>query len=910
MAKKSPATPMMEQYFRIKKNYQDCLLFFRLGDFYEMFYEDANIASSVLEIALTSRQKVPMCGIPHHAADSYLGKLLRRGFKVAICEQVEDPKQAIGIVKRDVVKVLTPGTAVELEVEEAKESTYIASLYLKNEDWGLALIDLASGQMKTAQSDSQEKRSLDDELFKVSPKEIIFPEGDADKVSAVMSRSDMASVLRSPLEDWAFDYSQAKNILEEHFKVKFLAGFDLAEKDLAVSAAGALLDYLKKVRQDSLSLIYKVSYVQSGYQMILDATTIKNLELVKNLRDAGVKGTLLEIIDLTKTSMGGRLIRSWLLHPLLDCKEIGTRLDAVSELLSRIIERQDLRESLKEILDLERLTGKISLAVANARDLISLKKSLLPLPRIKNLIKPFSAKMMKKTHKQWDNAQDLVDLIDKTIQEEPAFLLTEGGIINDGYNSELDELRKLSRSGKSFITLLEKKERERTGISSLKVRYNRVFGYYIEVTKPNLSQVPDDYIRKQTLVNSERFITPELKEYEEKVLNAEERIAELEYNLFLGIREKISKETVRLQKIASDIAVLDVLASLAEVASLRSYHRPNLDVQNRIKIVDGRHPVIEVTNEEPFIPNDTYLDKDDNQILIITGPNMGGKSTYLRQVALICILAQMGSFVPAKEAEIGVVDRIFTRIGAMDFLSVGQSTFMVEMLETAKILNNTTERSLILLDEIGRGTSTFDGLSIAWAVAEYLQEKDEIRAKTLFATHYHELTELALTLKRIKNYHVSVKEWKDDIIFLRKIIPGPSNQSYGIHVAKLAGIPRQVVDRAKEILFNLEKKELDDSGLPRIAYRSSKKRDKAQLFLFKEDKEQEKLKDIKEEIENCELSNFTPLDALNFLSQLKEKIKDGKNEKGNVKSRAQSAERKGSRKKPKNKSTQNKIEEL
>jgi len=879
MAKKNSSTPMMEQYLRIKKDYQDALLFFRLGDFYEMFYEDAKIASPVLEIALTSRHKIPMCGVPYHAADSYLGKLLRHGFKVAICEQVEDAKLAKGVVKRDVTKVLTPGTAVELEPEGTKESNYIASLFLKEKGWGLALIDLASGQMRAAQSDSQDKRVLPDELFKVSPTEIVFPEGEEKHVIEILSSNNMISILKSPLEDWAFDFSQAKNFLEGHFKVKSLAGFDLADKDLAVSAAGALLYYLKKVRKDSLSLIYKVSYVQSGTQMILDATAIKNLELVKNLRDGGRKDSLLDIIDFTVTSMGSRLFRNWLLQPLLRCADIEKRLDAVSEFLSRTIERKELREGLKGIFDLERLKGKISLAVAHARDLVSLKKSLLPLPQIQNMIRPFSSKVIKKIHKLWDNSQDLVDLIDRAILEEPAFLLTEGRIIKDGFNSELDELRKLSRSGKSFISSLEKKEREKTGISSLKIRYNRVFGYYIEVTKPNLSLVPDDYIRKQTLVNSERFSTPELKEYEEKVLTAEEKIADLEYNLFLEIREKISKETTRLQKIASDVARLDVLSSLAELASIRSYRRPQVNKGEKISIVEGRHPVIEATNDDPFIPNDTYLDRAEDQILIVTGPNMGGKSTYLRQVALICILAQMGSFVPAKEAEIGTVDRIFTRIGAMDFLSVGQSTFMVEMLETAKILNSATEKSLILLDEIGRGTSTFDGLSIAWAVAEYLHEKEEIRAKTLFATHYHELTELALTLNRIKNYHVSVKEWKDDIIFLRKIVSGPSDQSYGIHVAKLAGIPRSVVDRAKEILFNLEKQELDDSGLPRLAYRSSKKRDKAQLLLFKEDRKQALLKDIEDEIEKCDISELKPLDALNFLSQLKEKIKKIKDKK-------------------------------
>jgi DNA mismatch repair protein MutS len=872
MEKPSLTTPMMEQYLRVKKNHQDALLFFRLGDFYEMFYEDAKKASSILEIALTSRQKVPMCGVPYHAVDSYIAKLLRRGFKVAICEQVEDPKLRRGVVKREVVKVLTPGTAVEIELEGAKENTYIASLYLQDYGWGLAVIDLASGQMKTAQSESQARRALDDELFKVSPKEIVFPQGDEERVSEFLSRNNMASVLRSAVEDWAFDFAQAKSHLENHFQVKSLAGFDLADKELAVSAAGALLYYLKKVRKDSLSLVSKVSYLQSGLQMVLDATTIKNLELVKTLRDGALKGSLLDIIDFTVTSMGGRLIRSWLLQPLLDCAQIERRLDAVSDFLNHHIERQELRESLKGIFDLERLTGKISLAVAHARDLVSLKKSLLPLPRVQKLLEAFRAEAIGKIHELWDNAQDIVEFIDRSILEEPSFLLSEGGIIKDGYNSELDELRNLSRSGKTFITLMEKKERERTAISSLKIRYNRVFGYYIEVTKPNLALVPADYIRKQTLANSERFTTPELKEYEEKVLNAEQRIADLEYNLFLEIREKISKESARLQKIAADISTLDVLCSLAELASVRNYHRPLVNSGDKIRIVEGRHPVIEVANEEPFIPNDTYLDCGEDQIVIVTGPNMGGKSTFLRQVALICILAQMGSFVPAAEAEVGLVDRIFTRIGAMDFLSVGQSTFMVEMLETAKILNSATEKSLILLDEIGRGTSTFDGLSIAWAVAEFLHEKEDIRAKTLFATHYHELTELALTLKRIKNYHVSVKEWKDEVIFLRKIVPGPSDQSYGIHVAKLAGIPQPVIERAKEILFNLEKKEFDDSGLPRIAYRSSKKRDKAQLLLFKQDREEEMLKEIKEEIERCELSNLTPLAALNFLNELRSKI--------------------------------------
>ena len=870
MTKKNATTPMMEQYHRIKKKYKDALLFFRLGDFYEMFFEDAKIAAPVLEIALTSRQKVPMCGVPYHAAHSYLVKLLRKGFKVAICEQVEDAKQTRGVVKRDVVKVLTPGTAVELELEGGKENTYIASLYVQETDSGLAMIDLASGEMRATQAES--RNSLADELFKVFPKEIIFPEGQAKEVEGILARSGMNTVVRSAQEDWIFDLTRGKNLLLDHFQVTSLEGFGLGGKNPAISASAALLFYLKNLRKDSLSLVHGLSYVQSSQHMVLDATSIKNLELTKNLRDGRTKDSLLDVIDFTVTSMGGRLLRYWLLHPLLDSAEVEHRLEAVAEFLSQTIGRQELRTEFKDIFDLERLAGKVALAVASAKDLVALKKSLLPLPLIQSLIRAFVSDKMKKIQQDWDNAPDIVELIENAILDEPSFLLTEGGIIKQGYNRELDELRTISHSGKSFITQMERKERERTGIPSLKIRYNKVFGYYIDVTKPNLSLVPAEYIRKQTLVNSERFITPELKEYEEKVLNAEQKIGELEYELFLEIREKISREKERLQKIATSIALLDVLSSLAELASQRNYNRPQVNREERLKIVEGRHPVIEVTNEEPFIPNDTYLDREADQILIVTGPNMGGKSTYLRQVAMICILGQMGSFVPAAEAEIGMVDRIFTRIGAMDYLTVGQSTFMVEMLETANILNNATNRSLILLDEIGRGTSTFDGLSIAWAVAEYLHDKEDIRAKTLFATHYHELTELELTMERIKNYHVSVKEWKEDVIFLRKIVPGPSDQSYGIHVARLAGIPKSVIERAREILFNLEKKELDDAGHPRIAYGSSQDRVKAQLLLFQEDRDLAFLEEMNAEIEGWDLDSLSPLEALNLLSDLKEKI--------------------------------------
>jgi len=866
-------TPMMEQYLRLKKNHKDAFLFFRLGDFYELFYEDAKKASSILEIALTSRQKVPMCGVPYHSADSYLSKLLKQGHKVAICEQVEDPKESKGVVKRDVVKILTPGTAVEIESEDTKESTYVMSIVFEEKDWGMALIDLASGQMNTTQNIGENRKNLKDELYKYSPKEIIFPQGCENNIEELLSKNGIKEVLKSPQEDWIFDTAQAKDYIKEHFEVSSLEGFGIANKKLAVSAAGALLYYLKKLRKDSLSLIQNISYMHSSQYMILDANAVKNLELIKNLRDNQRSGSFLDVIDYTVNSMGSRLLRSWLLYPSLSLKTIEERQEGVHDFLSHTIERHEVREKLRHISDLERLSSRISLSASNAKDLVSLKISLQSLPEVKALLEPFHSNIIENMKQEWDDAADLVGLIDEAIKDEPSFLITEGGIIKKGYSQELDDLRDISRSGKTFITDLEKKEREKTKIPNLKVRYNKVFGYYIQVTKSNLSRVPDHYIRKQTLINCERYITPELKDHEQKILHAEERINEIEYKLFQEIRNKISAETTRLQKIASRIALLDVLTSLSELASQRSYKKPHVHPGDNISIKGGRHPVIEVTEEEPFVPNDTYLDRDEDQILIITGPNMGGKSTYLRQVALICILAQMGSYVPAEEAEIGMADRIFTRIGAMDFLSLGQSTFMVEMLETAGILNNATERSLILLDEVGRGTSTFDGLSLAWAVVEYLHGKERVRPKTLFATHYHELTELAMTMERIKNYHVSVKEWKDDIIFLRKIIPGPSDQSYGIHVAKLAGIPKKVLERAKEILFNLEKKELDGEGVPKISYHQNKKDDKDQMFLFGRDQDYEKLKKMRDEISECDVSHMTPLEALNMIDRLKNKIK-------------------------------------
>ncbi len=839
MAGEDSLTPMMEQYFRLKRAHPDALLFFRLGDFYEMFYEDAEVASKVLAIALTSRQKVPMCGVPYHSVNSYLAKLLRQGFKVAVCEQVEDPRTAKGVVKRDVLRVLTPGTAVEVELDEAKESVLIAGLAFGREGWGLALMDISSGELKASEVALEEGKDLKDELFRSAPREIVYPAGEEQKLQEALAGSGLDGVLQSPVEPWAFDPPQARHLLLGELQTVSLAGFGLEGKPLAVMAAGGLLHYLQKVRKDSRRIVHRLSYVQGRRHLLLDAATVRNLELVRNLRDGKVKDSLLGVVDQTVTAMGGRLLRDWLLRPLSDLEKIQDRLAAVEELAKGMIERQELRQTMKGVMDLERLTGKVSLGAAHPRDLVALKKALRPLPKLRTQLEPFRSPIPRGLKEQWDDAADVADFIDKAILDEPAFLLNEGGIIRDGYSSELDELRQISRSGKTFLADLERTEKERTGIASLKVRYNRVFGYFLEVTKANLGLVPPDYIRKQTLVGSERFITPALKEYEEKVLHAEEKIAALENRLFLEARERVGREAARLQAAAGRVAGLDVLAGLAEVACLRQYVRPAVHGGQGIMIKEGRHPVVEATAGEPFIPNDTTLDREDQQILIITGPNMGGKSTYLRQTALIVILAHLGSFVPAREASIGLVDRIFTRIGAMDFLSLGQSTFMVEMLETANILNNVTARSLVLLDEVGRGTSTFDGLSVAWAVAEFLHEREEVRPMTLFATHYHELTELALTLSRIKNYHLAVKEWKGEVVFLRKILPGPSDQSYGLHVAHLAGIPREVIDRAREILSNLEKQKLDEAGRPVLAKHASRGRDKNQHLLFEEDRARE-----------------------------------------------------------------------
>ncbi|MCX7975423.1 MAG: DNA mismatch repair protein MutS [Candidatus Aminicenantes bacterium] len=872
-AKEEAITPMMQQYLRIKRQYQDCLVFFRLGDFYELFYEDAKIASSILDIALTSRQKVPMCGVPYHAAQSYLNKLLRHGYRVAVCEQVEDPKMAKGVVKREVVRVLTPGTALEAEPEEVREGVVIISLFLEDDGWGLASLDILRGRIKATQGEEKAKERLIDEIYRLSPKEILFPQTQENEISKLIKPSFHQTITFSPVEDWTFDLAHTRSLILSHFGVESLEGFGLEGKGLACRTAGALLHYLRNLRPESLRFIEGITSYEMSEFMILDLTAIRNLELVRNIRDGREKDSLLDVMDMTVTAAGARLLRSWLLEPLLNLELICRRQDAVEDFFYHTVERQELRKILKQIGDLERLAGKISLGIANPRDLVSLKKSLWLLPEVRKLIETLNSPWLKEIKASWDNAAEIAELINQAIMDEPATLIDEGGIIKEGFSAELDELRSLSHSGKTFIASLEKRERERTGIASLKVRYNQVFGYFIEVTKPNIPLVPPDYIRKQTLVNSERFVTPELKEYEEKVLSAEEKIRALENQLFLEIREKIATQIPKLKLIARRLAELDVLSALAQLAIERRYVRPEVNESDRIWIKDGRHPIIEKTLAEPFVPNDVDLDREERQILIITGPNMGGKSTYIRQVALICLMAQMGSFVPASEAKIGLVDRIFTRIGATDYLSLGQSTFMVEMIETANILHHATPRSLILLDEIGRGTSTFDGLSIAWAVAEYLHDREDIRPKTLFATHYHELTALELTLNRVKNYHVMVKEHQGEVIFLRKVVPGPTDQSYGLHVAKLAGVPRSVINRAKEILFNLERKEFDPLGQPKLSRKRFMNQSKDQLWLFAEDRRWQLLEELEEDLLSQDLDRLTPLEALQWLNLWKKRLR-------------------------------------
>jgi DNA mismatch repair protein MutS len=860
-------TPAMRQYLEIKATCKDAILFFRMGDFYEMFFEDAKLASRILNIALTSRDKnrensIPMCGIPYHAANGYLAKLVKEGHKVALCEQVEDPKEAKGIVKRAVTKIITPGVVLEEELLDAKTNNFIASATWNGNTGGLSYMDVTTGEFKV--TEFSEKTALMDEIKRIEPKELLITEESANSNSL----SDVSHILSdtrvTSLSGYNFSYDDAAHGITGHFQILSLDGFGCNSLHEGVKAVWIVLKYVKETQKGALPHIKRLSVYHPHQYMVIDSMTKKNLELTETIRHSAKKGTLLGLLDKTKTAMGGRRLKHWLEYPLKDVSEITRRLDTVEDLSEEKLIRQEVQTYLVRVYDVERLAVRVALNTANPRDLVSLKDSLLTIPKIKNLLKPFHSALLKGIRHGLDDVREASSLIEAGIVDLPPTAASEGGFIRAGFNAELDELRDIMRDGRNWIARFEAAEKKRSGINSLKVRYNKIFGYYIEITKTNLSQAPPDYIRKQTLINAERFITPELKDYETKVLSAEERITELEQRLFNEIRVRISLYRDRILETASLLAGLDVFCSFAQLADEMGYARPKVNDGDIINIVEGRHPVIEANKEERFVSNDTILDKTANQIIILTGPNMAGKSTYIRQVALIVIMAQMGCFVPASDALIGAVDRVFTRIGASDDITRGHSTFMVEMNETSNILNNATEKSLIILDEIGRGTSTYDGLSIAWAVAEYIHDHPAVNAKTLFATHYHELTELSLTKERVRNYNMAVKEWNDKVIFLRKVIPGGSSRSYGIQVARLAGMPEPVIQRAKEILRNLEKGELNELGMPRLASSRNMEPQIGQMNLLGEKYP------LKEELRKIETNTLTPLEALVKLSQLKE----------------------------------------
>lgn len=813
-------TPMMRQYHEVKRRFPGKIVFFRLGDFYEMFYEDAVLASRELEITLTSRNKdksgspIPMCGVPYHSVDGYIARLMKRGHKVAICEQVEDPRTAKKLVHREVTRVLTPGTVVEEMLLEPKDHNYLGCLWTGGQGVGLAFMDLSTADFLATEFGGEEAwQKAIDELTRFTPKELILPDSSSRELRERLLREWSDAWVASPIDDWAFNFDYAQRILLEHFGLASLDGLGAAGKDASVCAAGALIHYLRDSQLEALGKIATLRFFEPSDFLKLDASTVANLELIQCL-DGAKKGSLFSFLDMTRTGMGARLLKSWLLLPLLDLTELTSRQDAVEALAGSIQLHGRLTARLGEVHDLERLISRVMIGVAGPRELLALRDSLRVVPAIRSIAAELSAARLKRISEMLDPLQDLVVLIDTAISNDPPASPNDPGIIRAGYSNELDELRSIRHSGKGYIASLEARERQSTGISSLKVKFNQVFGYFIEVTKANLSLVPPHYVRKQTLVNCERFVTEELQQYEEKVLGAEERIATLEKELFIQVRKAVAAQGSRVQATARLLGELDVYASLAEVAVKNDYVRPQLTAGDEIYIRQGRHPVVELQSR-PFIPNDLYLNSATDQLIVLTGPNMGGKSTYLRQTALIVILAQMGSFVPAREARIGCVDRIYTRVGASDNLARGRSTFMVEMIETANILNTATNRSLILLDEVGRGTATFDGLSLAWAIAEYLVQNPVHRAKTLFATHYHELTKMAEVHPGVKNYCMAIQEAGKEIVFLRKVTPGAADKSYGIEVARLAGMPGDVLARANKILERLERKEIDLTGRAR-----------------------------------------------------------------------------------------------
>jgi DNA mismatch repair protein MutS len=869
-------TPAMKQYLEIKEKHRDCVLFFRMGDFYEMFFEDAVTASKVLDIALTSRNKnkedsIPLCGIPYHAASSYIATLIDHGFKVAICEQIEDPKMAQGIVKREVVRIITPGLVVDPENLDAKANNYLAGVAVRDGVYGLAYADISTGEFRVTQM--ADRDFFVDEVIRHDFREILVEESlNGSRLIRDFS-SDGGRLTINDLSSDYFDIEAARKILTEYFP-QAPDRLEAEGHPVMMSAAGAVLRYIRETQKDHLNHINDIQYYRSENYLILDDNAKRNLELFSTIQGNTKSGSLFHVLDETVTAMGGRRLRRWLQYPLIDTGKIRERLLSVAEIKEQHLLRRDLRRLLSPMADLERLGGRITMGVCNARDLAALKNSIQEVPALKEVLNGLVAPMMVALREKLDEMPEVADLIQRSIVEDPPLTIREGGMIKEGYDPALDRLISIMREGKRTITALEEKEKKRTGIPSLKVGFNSIFGYYIEVTKTHAASVPEDYIRKQTLVNAERYINQELKEYEYTVLNAEDKRKDLEYELFIQVRDVVAKEIRRIQTTASAFADMDTLSSLAETAERYGYCCPTVDGEDVIDIKDGRHPVVErVSLSDGFVPNDTFLDCSGSRFLMITGPNMAGKSTYIRQVALIVIMAQMGGFVPAREARIGVVDRIFTRVGASDSLARGQSTFMVEMTEVANILKNATRKSLILLDEVGRGTSTFDGLSIAWAAAEYIHDASSIGARTLFATHYHQLTDMALTKDGVKNCHVAVKEWGDRIIFLRKIVEGGTNRSYGIQVARLAGVPDAVIRRAWEVLENLEKGELDEIGMPTIARR--KKGEKAekqgQLSLFADE---EKL--VVHELADTDLMNLTPMQILSRVMEWQERLRNKK----------------------------------
>ncbi len=895
-------TPLMKQYIQIKEQYKDCILFYRLGDFYEMFLEDAHVCSRELEIALTGKaigkeERMPMCGVPYHSVENYLSKLVSRGYRVAICEQVEDPKTAKGIVKREVVRIVTPGTNLNTQVLDETKNNYLMAIVHTTNAYGISVVDITTGDYFVTEVDNE--RKLMDEVYKWAPSEIIC--NDTFFVSGIDIEAlrNINHLVLSPLEPWYCDDELCVRALKEHFQVATLDGIGLKDYTIGAIAAGCIMQYLRETQKNSLSHITKLTPYTYEKFMLLDSSTVRNLELTETIREKQKKGSLLWVLDKTKTAMGARLLRSYMEQPLIDYDLIIQRLQAVSQLKDNMITREEIREYLNPIYDLERLMGKISYKSANPRDLIAFSSSLSMLPHIKFLMQSFDSDLLKDVYEELDVLEDINQLIEQAIAEEPPLNLKEGGIIKEGYHAEVDRLRKAKTEGKDWLMELETREREATGIKNLKIRYNRVFGYYLEVTNSYKNLAPENWVRKQTLANAERYTTQELKELEDIILGAEDKLYSLEYDLFCELRDQIALEVKRIQITAKAIAKIDVYASLALVAEQNNYAMPEMNTSGTITIKNGRHPVVEkMISHDMFVANDTLLDDKSNRVSIITGPNMAGKSTYMRQTALIVLMAQIGSFVPADSASIGIIDRIFTRVGASDDLASGQSTFMVEMTEVANILRNATKNSLLILDEIGRGTSTFDGLSIAWAVVEHISNPAILGAKTLFATHYHELTELEGRLEGVTNYCIAVKEQGEDIVFLRKIVKGGADKSYGIQVAKLAGVPAGVLKRASEIVNELIGNDLALKARNLSAPEGSKVDEFVHEELFcnlqprdvsnktaterKQDKSLEQLslfvmsgnEDIITELRDMDIARLTPIDSINKLYQLQQKIKN------------------------------------